>query len=59
MAAFIAANLPFINHRMMVVGPLAQTKKALIVRLVELVVLYFLVGGIALLLERRAGRRHD
>jgi hypothetical protein len=26
----------------------------LIVRLVELVVLYFLVGGIALLLERRA-----
>ena len=46
MAAFIAANLPFINHRMMVVGPLAQTKKALIVRLVELVVLYFLVGGI-------------
>ena len=55
-AAFIAANLPFINHRMMVVGPLAQTKKALIVRLVELVVLYFLVGGIALLLERRAGQ---
>ena len=46
MAAFIAANLPFINHRMMVVGPLAQTKKALIVRLVELVVLYFLVLSI-------------
>ena len=55
MAAFIAANLPFINHRMMVVGPLAQTKKALIVRLVELVVLYFLVGGIAL----RASDGHD
>ena len=55
-AAFIAANLPFLNHRMMVVGPLAQPKKALIVRLVELLVLYFVVGGIALLLERRAGQ---
>ena len=55
-AALIAANLPFLNHRMMVVGPLSQPKKALIVRLVELVVLYFLVGGMALLLERRAGQ---
>jgi len=55
-AAFVAANLPFINHRLMVVGPLAQPRKALMVRLVELVVLYLLVGGMALLLERRAGQ---
>ncbi|HNZ91212.1 MAG TPA: DUF2818 family protein [Acidovorax sp.] len=55
-AALIAANLPFINHRTMVIGPLSLPKKALVVRLVELVVLYFLVGGMALLLERRAGQ---
>lgn len=55
-AAFIAANLPFINHRTMVIGPMALPKKSLVVRLVELVVLYFLVGGMALLLERRAGQ---
>lgn len=55
-AAFIAANLPFINHRLMAIGPLAQPKKALLVRLVELVVLYLLVGAMALLLERRAGQ---
>lgn len=55
-AALIAANLPFINHRTMAIGPLSLPKKALVVRLVELVVLYFLVGGMALLLERRAGQ---
>ncbi|MFZ2858188.1 DUF2818 family protein [Acidovorax sp.] len=55
-AAFFAANLPFINHRLMAIGPLTQPKKSLSVRLVELVVLYFLVGGMALLLERRAGQ---
>ena len=55
-AAAIAANLPFINHRWMAVGPVAVPRKALVVRLGELVVLYFLVGGFALLLERRAGQ---
>ncbi|MFN3439335.1 MAG: DUF2818 family protein [Acidovorax sp.] len=55
-AAFIAANLPFVNHRWLVVGPVAGPRKALPVRLAELIVLYFLVGGMALLLERRAGQ---
>ncbi len=54
--AFIAANLPFVNHRWAVVGPVAGPRKALVVRLAELVAMYFLVGGLALLLERRAGQ---
>ena len=55
-AAFIAANLPFLNHRWLVVGPVAATGKPLIARLAELVLLYFVVGAFALLLERRAGQ---
>lgn len=54
--AFIAANLPFVNHRWLVVGPAAAPRKPLAGRLAELVLLYFLVGGLALLLERRAGQ---
>lgn len=55
-AAFIAANLPFVNHRWLVVGPAAASRKPLAGRLAELVLMYFLVGGLALLLERRAGQ---
>ena len=55
-AAFIAANLPFMNHRWLVVGPVAVPRKPLAGRLAELVLCYFLVGGLALLLERRAGQ---
>ena len=55
-AAFIAANLPFANQRWLVVGPVAATGKPLIARLAELVLLYFVVGAFALLLERRAGQ---
>lgn len=55
-AALIAANLPFVNQRWLVVGPVAQPKKGLPVRIAELVLAYFLVGGLALLLERRAGQ---
>ena len=55
-AAFIAANLPFVNQRWLVVGPVAATGKPLIARLAELVLLYFVVGAFALLLERRAGQ---
>jgi len=55
-AALIAANLPFINHRWLVVGPVAAPQKMLVVRLAELFLLYLLVGGFALLLERRAGQ---
>ena len=55
-AACVAANLPFFNHRVLAVGPLLQPRKALIVRLVEMIVLYFVVGSLALLLEKRAGQ---
>lgn len=50
-----AANLPFVSQRLLGVVPLAGGK-SLPVRLAELVVLYFLVGGIGLLLEKRAGQ---
>ena len=56
LAAAIAANLPFVNHRWLAFGPISVPRKALIVRLGELVVWYFVVGGFALLLERRAGQ---
>ena len=55
-AALIAANLPFINQRWLVVGPATAHGKPLVGRLAELILLYFLVGGLALLLERRAGQ---
>ena len=54
LAAFVAANLPFVSRRWLLVGPLAQPTKPLLARLAELALLYFLVGGLALLLERRA-----
>ncbi len=53
--ALLAANLPFINHRLLVVGPLRQPK-SLGWRLLELVSLYFLVGGLGLALEHNAGQ---
>lgn len=55
-AACVAANLPFFNHRLLAFGPLLQPRKALIVRLGEMLVLYFVVGGLALFLEKRAGQ---
>ena len=55
-AALIAANLPFVNQRWLVMGPVAATGKPCVGRLAELILLYFLVGGLALLLERRAGQ---
>lgn len=55
-AAFVAANLPFVNQRWLVVGPVAAAGKPLVGRLAELLFLYLLVGGLALLLERRAGQ---
>lgn len=53
--ALVAANLPFMNQRLLAAGPLLRNK-TLPWRLVELVVLYLLVGGMGLLLEHRAGQ---
>ena len=55
LAAFAAANLPFVNERLLGVVPLGG-RKSLAVRLAELVVMYFVVGGLGLLLEHRAGQ---
>lgn len=53
--AVLAANLPFLTQRLL--GVLALPRpKSLPLRLAELVVLYFAVGGVALLLERRFGQ---
>jgi hypothetical protein len=54
-AALCAANLPFINQRLLAVVPIPRPK-TLAMRLAELVVCYFLVGGLGLLLEQRAGQ---
>jgi hypothetical protein len=53
--AFCAANLPFLSVRLLGVMPLPGGKN-LAIRLGELVLLYLLVGGIGLLLEKRAGQ---
>ena len=53
--AFVAANLPFLTDRVLGLVPLAHGKN-LAVRLGELVLLYFVVGGVGLLLEQHAGQ---
>ncbi|WP_372825613.1 DUF2818 family protein [Polaromonas sp.] len=53
--ALLAANLPFISNRLLVVVRLASPK-LLAVRVAEMVFWYFVVGGIGLFLEQRAGQ---
>ena len=54
--AFLAANLPFVNQRLLGVIPLKRAAKPLALRLGELVAMYFIAGGLGLLLEQRAGQ---
>ena len=53
--ALFAANLPFLTQRLFAVVPL-RAPKTLALRLVELVTMYFVAGGLGLLLERHAGQ---
>lgn len=53
--ALVAANLPFVSQRLMVVVR-PRSPKSLGLRLAELLVFYILVGGVALALENRAGQ---
>ena len=58
--ALAAANLPFYSQKIFGVialkaGPDGQARKALWLRLLELVVCYFVVGAIAFALEARIG----
>ena len=54
-AALFAANLPFATDRLFGVIPL-RGPKGLGLRLAELLVLYFAVGFLGVLLERRVGQ---
>ena len=54
--AFVAANLPFVNERLFVVGP-RRAPKLLVWRLVELLLLAALTFGFGLLIESRIGQR--
>jgi hypothetical protein len=54
-AAFVGANLPFINERVVALIP-RRMPKSLWIRVGELVLFYFLVGGLGLALEQSAGQ---
>jgi hypothetical protein len=54
--AALAANLPFVNERLFAVIPLHSfPAKPVWTRLIELIAYYFLLGGVANLLEGYAG----
>ena len=53
--AVITANLPFVSQRLMAVF-LLNNPKGLGLRLVELLVFYFLVGSFGIMLEWQAGQ---
>ena len=53
--ALLAANWPFVSQRLLLVGR-ALERKSLGWRLLELVLLYFLVGGVGLAMEQYAGQ---
>jgi hypothetical protein len=53
--AFIAANLPFLLERRLFVLPMGEHGKGVSWRLLELILLYFVVGGVAWLVERNLG----
>ncbi len=55
-AALAAANLPFLNERFLGLLRLRSAGKGLGMRLLELVLLYLVVGGIGLALEQRLGQ---
>jgi hypothetical protein len=52
--SFVAANLPFLTQRLLLVWPLAN--KSLWLRLLELLIMYVVVGLIALWFEHIEGR---
>ncbi len=55
LAAILAANLPFVNNRWMLVVP-SKPQKPLWGRVLELVIWYLMVGGLGLSLEQAAGQ---
>ena len=55
MLAALAANLPFLNERLFAVIPLQMRSKPFWLRLIELILLYGVVGTVGYLLEARIG----
>ncbi|WP_233556221.1 DUF2818 family protein [Noviherbaspirillum sedimenti] len=54
--AVLAANLPFLNERLFALVRMpSRPQKPFWLRLLELLALYFAVGGVAYLLEARIG----
>jgi hypothetical protein len=51
----VAANFPFLTESLLGIWRLKQTEKPFYIRLLELVLLYFVVLGIARLLESNTG----
>jgi hypothetical protein len=56
--AALAANLPFVNERLLIVGPKRVPAKALGWRLLELVLLGAATLALGSALEARIGQRH-
>ncbi len=56
--AFLAANLPFVSNRFFLVIPLKKTPKSIWLRLLELLILFFVVGFIGMALEARIGQNY-
>lgn len=54
--ALAGANLPFFSNRWLVLWPARGGVKPLWGRIIELVLFYFLVGGVALGLEQHVGQ---
>lgn len=57
--ALVGANLPFFNERLFACVPLVWSRKPFWVRLLELVLLYLIVGGIGVAFESHIGNRFD
>ena len=56
--AFVAANLPFLVERIFFIVKPKTGDKNVAWRLLELIVMFFVVGGIAMLLEGKLGDIH-
>ncbi|AKJ68543.1 hypothetical protein ABW99_10290 [Pandoraea thiooxydans] len=53
--ALVGANLPFLNQRLFALIPLGGITKSPWLRLLELIVVYFVVGLLAWVIEARIG----
>lgn len=56
--ALVLANLPFLTERILLVRPERNGRKAAGWRVLELILLYFIIGFAAWLMESRAGQVH-